>query len=111
MFGKADATSKLYKELYTFIENHFHKNFDYKTYILHEDLIDFVFENSDFDMIKVKKIINSSSDIEIHDGKVYGLFCFTYPEINRILDDATSSSSSDDELYYIPEIDSDNDES
>jgi hypothetical protein len=112
---------RLTEELYTFIETHFHKNFDAKRYILHSDFIDFIWENSDFNMIKVKKILNSWRDLEVHNGKVYGLFCFTYPEINRIEDDATSSSSDEDEeeeddefclTKYddIPEIDTDEDD-
>jgi len=86
---------ELTEELTMFIETHFQKNFDPKRYILHSDFIDFIWENTDFNMIKVKKILNSWQDLEVHNGKVYGLYCFTYPDINRKDEDEDEVSSDD----------------
>ena len=79
-----------------FIEQHFVKNIDSNTHILYEDLIDFIFENSDFNIIKVKSIL-ATWDL-VKDGKIYNLFCQTDRDINRFEDDE------------IPDIDSDDDE-
>jgi len=99
---------ELTEELTEFIESHFHPNYDHKRYILHRDFIDFIWENTDFNIIKVKKILNSWRDLEVHNDKVFGLYCFTYPEINRIEDDATSTSDEEEEQEeeeYLDETD------
>jgi adenine-specific DNA methylase len=80
-----------------FIEQHFAKDLDTNTHILYEDLIDFIFENSDFNIIKVKSILNTWN-LDVKDGKIYNLFCLTDRNINRFEDDE------------IPDIDSDDDE-
>jgi hypothetical protein len=80
-----------------FIEQHFVKNIDSNTHILYEDLIDFIFENSDFNIIKVKSIL-ATWDLDVKNGKIYNLFCLTDRDINRFEDDE------------IPDIDSDDDE-
>jgi hypothetical protein len=70
-----------------FFEQHFAKDLDSTTYILYQDLIDFIFENSDFNIIKVKSIL-ATWDLDVKkDGKIYNLFCLTDRNINRFEDD------------------------
>jgi adenine-specific DNA methylase len=79
-----------------FIEQHFAKDLDTTTYILYEDLIDFIFENSDFNMIKVKSILNTW-DLDVKNEKIYNLFCLTDRNINRFEDDIPDFDSSSSE--------------
>ena len=91
---------KLVEELIQFIKRHFHQNYDPRRYIDYSEFIDFIWENCDFNIIKVKNLLNSWEQLECHNGKVYGLYCFSYPDLNKIEDDATSTSEDmDDELY------------
>ncbi len=91
---------ELVQELIGFLGFHFHKNTDAKRYILYSDLIDFIWENTDLNIMKVKKLLSAWPDLELHNGKVYGLFCFTYPDLNQIEDDISSSDDDDEELEY-----------
>ena len=90
---------ELIDEVRDFLEKHFQPNYDHRRFILYRDFIDFIWENTEFNIIRVKRLLNSWNDWEVHNGKIYGLHCFTYPDINRIDDDATSSSSDDDDEY------------
>jgi len=82
-------------ELWDFIHSHFEKNNNKKRFIQYKDLVDFIWEQTDFNMIKVKRILNSWNDLKINDGKVYGLYCFTYPELNRYSTNVKNNEISD----------------
>lgn len=91
---------ELVEQVIEFIGRHFHTTHDAKRYIHYSDFIDFIWENSEFNMIKVKSLMNSWTPLEVHNGKVYGLFCKSCPDINQIEDDATSTSDDDEELDF-----------
>lgn len=95
------TTEEIADELREFIEQHFQRTTDATIYIHFTDFLDFIFENSEFNIQKVKRVLLLWNDLEIHNGRVYGLQCITEPQLNMETDEvytSESSGTSDDEI-------------
>jgi hypothetical protein len=86
-------------ELRNFLEEHFQRTTDATVFIHYIDFVDFIFERTDLPMDKVKRILAlwQQKDLEIHNGRVYGLQCITDVEINMAEDEVASSATSSDD--------------
>jgi hypothetical protein len=91
--------SDIETELRNFIEEHFQRTTDATVFIHYIDFVDFIFERTDLPMDKVKRILAlwQQKDLEIHNGRVYGLQCITDVEINMAEDEVASSETSSDD--------------
>lgn len=84
-------------DLREFLEEHFQRTTDPTIYIHYTDFLDFIFERTDFGIQKVKRVLLLWDDLEIHNGRVYGLQCITDVDIN-MEEELEATSSSDDAL-------------
>ena len=80
------------------MHTHFERNYDGSKYIFFTDIIDFILENTEFNVVKVKQLLSYSDELVIEDGKVYGITCITDDSINREIVLDISSSSDDSSL-------------
>lgn len=87
-------------DLREFLEEHFQRTTDATIYIRYTDFLDFIFERTDFSLQKVKKILLLWNDLEIHNGRVYGLYCITDTDLNMEEEEQTSTDDDDDDSEW-----------
>jgi len=88
---------KLISQIRAFMHTHFERNYDGSKYIFFTDILDFILEHTEFNIIKIKQLLLNSDEFIVENGKVYGITCITDDSINReiVLDISSSSSDSD----------------
>lgn len=74
------------------IEQSFYENFRKEDfcYVFYTDLLDFFLENTDFNMLEVRRWIKNN--LTIIDGKVVDICCVVDPSINYTFEDGLDSS-------------------
>ena len=91
-----DLNYDLERQLYIFMPEHFEIVDDGQRFIFYRDIIDFVFEKTEFSVLRVRKIINSLPNLVIQNGKIYGIYCKTDESLNQYEELCTSSDGSSD---------------